>query len=165
MPAGLPGCKTQRVNAGTPRSTGAGSGPRGDLDWPDLTSPTLARSCVVWFDAYPSQQCAVVSWRLLAVQQGLWHTRFRGACTKPSSSSSGGCLAHSIQFCWIFMKPYQTLLYISFQGVLPVVLGCFILFIMQSLARQLSRECKSLFLCTCRFENPLKKTENLQSSL
>lgn len=63
------------------------------------------------------------------------------------------------------MKPYQTLLYISFQGVLPVVLGYFILFIMQSLARQLSRECKSLFLCTCRFENPLKKTENLQSSL
>lgn len=70
MPAGLPGCKTQRVNAGTPRSTGAGSGPRGDLDWPDLTSLTLARSCVVWFDAYPSQQCAVVSCGSLLCSRG-----------------------------------------------------------------------------------------------
>lgn len=48
-----PGCKTLRVNAGTPRSTGAGLSPRGDLDWPDLTSPTLSWSYTVWFDAYP----------------------------------------------------------------------------------------------------------------
>lgn len=50
----------------------------------------------------------------LAVQQGLWHTRFRGTCTKPSSSSSGGCLAHGVQFCWIVMNFYESFIKHSF---------------------------------------------------